>query len=227
MTLHAPVLASLSGGVGRWLHHLHGPVVYLVVGLLVFAEAGFLLGFVVPGETAALIGGALAGLHNVNLVTMVVVVVVAAVVGDSVGYEVGKWIGPWLMRRRPLRDNPGVAKATDLVVRFGGAAVFFGRWIALARAMVPGVTGMSGMRYRTFLVFNALGAFAWGVTFVLIGFAVGNSYARIASTIGTTSLIVVAVAVVGVVTASRVHRRRRHRSEEQELVEPPHQPGKE
>ena len=39
---------------------LHGWPAYTLVGLLVFAEAAVMLGFVFPGETAAILGGVLA-----------------------------------------------------------------------------------------------------------------------------------------------------------------------
>lgn len=204
-------LASITTAVDHWLRHFHGPVVYLLCALLVFAEAGFLLGFVVPGETAALAGGALAGLGHVDLVLMLVAVVAAAVVGDSVGYEVGRLLGPWLLRHRPLKDKEGVEKARHLVVRFGGPAVFVGRWVALARALVPGVAGMSGMAYRTFLPYNAVGGLVWGTTFVMIGYAAGQSYTTVASRIGAYALVVVGVVVVALVAVAVVRRRRRRR----------------
>jgi membrane protein DedA with SNARE-associated domain len=202
----------LLASIGSWIQHFHGPVAYIVCGALVFGEAAVLLGFVIPGETAALIGGFLASQHQVNLVVMLVVIIGCAIAGDSIGYEVGKYLGPWLLKRRLLRNNPGVRRGTELIARFGGPAVFLGRWIALARALVPGLTGMSGMRYRTFLTFNALGGIAWGTTFVLIGFAAGKSYAAVAKTIGTYSIGIVgglvAVILVFVVIRRRAERRR-------------------
>jgi membrane protein DedA with SNARE-associated domain len=206
----APAAVVLAG-VGSWLQHFHGPPAYLVCGLLVFGEAAVLLGFVIPGETAALVGGALASLHHVNLELMLIVVVGCAIAGDSVGYEVGKYLGPWLLERRPLRGHPGVARGEALLARYGGPAVFLGRWVALARALVPGLTGMSGMRYRTFLTFNAAGGIVWGTTYVMIGFAAGSSYAAVATTAGTYSLIVVGVAAVAVVAYVVIRRRRQHR----------------
>jgi membrane-associated protein len=188
------------------LEHFHGPWAYVVCGLLVFGEAAVLLGFVIPGETAALVGGVLASLHHVDLALMVVVVVVCAIVGDTVGFEVGKAFGPWLLERRPLRGQAGVRRGQDLLARRGGPAVFLGRWVALARAMVPGLAGMSGMRYRTFLAYNALGGFVWGTTFVMIGYVAGASYAKVAKTIGEYSLVGVAVVVIAVVVVVRGQR---------------------
>jgi membrane protein DedA with SNARE-associated domain len=201
----------LLASIGSWLQHFSGPVAYVVCGLLVFGEAAILLGFVIPGETAALIGGFLASLHHVNLIAMLIVVAACAIVGDSVGYEVGKHLGPWLLEHRPLRSYPGVRRGQELIGRFGGPAVFLGRWVALARALVPGMSGMSGMRYRTFLAYNALGGIAWGSTFVLIGFVAGRSYAAVARTVGTYSLVIVGAVVVAVVVYVTLRRRRERR----------------
>lgn len=197
--------------MGSWLQHFHGPLAYVVCGLLVFGEASVLLGFVIPGETAALIGGVLASLHHVNLALMLVVIVVCAIVGDSVGYEIGKLIGPWLVEHRPLRNYPGVRRGEDLLARRGGPAVFLGRWVALARALVPGLAGMSGMRYRTFLIYNAVGGTVWGITFVLIGYGAGTSYTAVARTVGIYSLVVLGVVVAAVVLYIALRRRSEHR----------------
>lgn len=202
------ILASIASAVGNWLRHFHGPLAYVLCGLLVFAEAAFLFGFVVPGETAALVGGALAALHDVNLVVMLGVVIGGAIIGDSVGYEVGRIFGPWLLSHRPLTGRPGVIRARDLVARYGGPAVFLGRWIALARAVVPGVTGMSSVPYRVFLLYNAVGGLLWGTTFVMIGFAAGKSYERLASTFGTVALVVVGVLVMAAVVLGVIRHRR-------------------
>jgi membrane-associated protein len=193
------------------LEHFHGPLAYVLCGLLVFGEAAVLLGFIIPGETAALIGGVLASLHHVDLVLMLVVIVVCAIVGDSVGFEVGKLLGPWLIEHRPLRGQAGVRRGQDLLARKGGPAVFLGRWLALARALVPGLAGMSGMRYRTFLTYNAVGGIVWGTTFVLIGYGAGTSYAAVAKTVGTYSLAILAAVIVSVVAYVLVRRRHDHR----------------
>lgn len=206
------MLASVS----TWLQHFHGPTAYVLCGALVFGEAAVLLGFVIPGETAALVGGALASFGGINLPLMLAVIVVCAIAGDSTGYVVGKLLGPWLLDLRPLRSHVGVHKAQQLIARFGGPAVFLGRWVAVARALVPGLSGMSEMRYRTFLLFNALGGIVWGTTYVMVGYVAGRSYGAVATRIGTYALIVVAAIVVAVVVRV-VFRRRRERRERASL----------
>ncbi|HZU80805.1 MAG TPA: DedA family protein [Acidimicrobiales bacterium] len=202
----------MLASVTTWLQHFHGPSAYLLCGALVFAEAGILLGFVIPGETAALVGGALASFGHVNLVVMLVVIIGCAIAGDSTGYEVGKWLGPWLLQRRPLKGSARVRKAEELIRRYGGPAVLLGRWVALARALVPGISGMSGMAYRTFLTFNAIGGILWGTTFVMIGYAAGASYQQVARTVGIYALIGVGALIVVFVVVRKVHEHRRLRA---------------
>jgi membrane protein DedA with SNARE-associated domain len=210
---HLPVAsstASITGSVTRWLLHFHGPAAYALVGALVFAEAALLVGFFLPGETAAVIGGVLAGAGSVNLEVMMTVVVLSAIIGDSVGYVVGRTAGPWLLERRPVRGSTAVARTTSLVEHRGGSAVFIGRFVTFARAVVPGLAGMSGLRYRTFLTFNVLGGLLWGVGYTVLGYVVGRSFARIVSDLSTASFVAVAVAglVVTAYVVSRRHGRR-------------------
>ncbi len=203
--------ADSPGGLSGWLLHFHGPAAYALIGFFVFAEAALMVGFFIPGETAAVIGGVLAGLGRVNLETVMAVVVVCAIVGDSVGFEVGKRSGPWLLDRRPLKGRAGIRRTMGMLERYGGPAVFLGRFVAFARALIPALAGMSGLRYRVFLFYNALGGLIWGVGYTLLGFIVGVSFQRILSTAGVWSIAVVGGVVVLAVTAQLIRKRRSRR----------------
>src|SRR5580704_8496429 len=129
----------MVASIKSWLLHLHGPLVYVVVGLLVFFEVAIVVGFFVPGEIATIIGGVIASQHDANVVLMIVVVVAAATVGNVVGYDVGRLIGPWLFSRRPLTGHAGVERAQALVARRGAPAVIAGRFVVVVRAVLPGL----------------------------------------------------------------------------------------
>jgi membrane protein DedA with SNARE-associated domain len=223
VAVHPLLLVAVSGtapkpgGVSGWLLHFSGPPAYALVGFLAFAEAALMVGFFVPGETAVVIGGVLAGLHQVNLGVMIAVVVACAIFGDSVGFEVGKHAGPWLLGRRPLKGNVGVRRTMGMLERYGGPAVFLGRFVAFARAIIPALAGMSGLRYRVFLFYNALGGLVWGVGYTLLGFAVGLSFQRILGRVGLWSVAVVGALVVAAVAVRLVQKRRERRRPSTEL----------
>jgi membrane-associated protein len=185
---------------------LHGWQAYTLVGLLVFAEAAVMLGFVFPGETAAILGGVLASKGGVDLAGIVTVVVLCAIAGDSVGYAVGARWGPALLQLGPLRKRQkGVQAALDQLNRRGPVAVFVARFSAFLRAVVPGLAGMSTMRYRVFLGANALGGLCWGVLYCLLGYFVG---VRVEKATGIASDVVLGLIVVVIVVLVVRHRRK-------------------
>ncbi|MFC7428362.1 DedA family protein [Nocardia tengchongensis] len=191
--------------------------VYLVVTLLVFAEDAIFVGFVIPGETAAVLGGVAASQGHVQLWLMIVLVVAAAILGDSVGYEVGKVVGPKLLQASILDRHRGrLDGAQDYLARRGGWAVFLGRFTAFFRAMMPALAGTSRMPYRRFLIFNAVGGIVWGAIFVVLGFVAGQSYEAVAKTVGRDLAFGAAAVVVLALIVWKLRERRRERSFEAE-----------
>lgn len=189
--------------------------VYLVVTSLVFAEDAIFVGFVIPGETAAVLGGVAASQHHVLLWLMIVLVVLAAIVGDTVGYEVGKHYGVRLLNLSMLRKHRGrLDDARVTLARRGGWAVFLGRFTAFFRAVMPALAGLSHMPYRRFLAYNALGGVVWGPTFVVLGFVAGKSYETVAKEVGRGMAIAVAVVVALGVVIWRIRESRKEKAAE-------------
>ena len=199
----------MSGFVDR-LTGLPAGWVYVVVAALVFAEDALFIGFLLPGETAAILGGVTASTHHTNLAAMIAVVVAAAILGDSAGYTIGHRYGVRVLDAEPLaRRRERVDRARAFLARRGGPAVFLGRFVAFLRATMPFLAGTAHMRYRTFLVFNAAGGVAWGVAVVLLGYVAGLSYQMVAARFGeATAIAVAAIAIVALVVV-RIRRRRR------------------
>jgi membrane-associated protein len=186
--------------------------VYLTVALIVFGEDAIVVGFLLPGQTAAILGGVSAGRGNANLAVIVIVVVVAAVVGDSTGFGIGRRYGTRLLTAGPLaRRREKVNSVRSALARRGGPAVFAARFIAFGRAVMPFAAGASRMRFRTFLAFNVSAAVVWGVGVVLLGYFAGASYGRIERLFGQAAAVTVAVAVIVVLIMWQVRRRRRAR----------------
>jgi membrane-associated protein len=200
----------MSGLVDRILG-LPGWLVLLITGLVVFAEDAIFVGFVIPGESVALLAGAAAKLGHVSLIGVLTVVIVAAIVGDTVGYEIGRHVGPRVLQLRILhKHHKRLDDAQDFLARRGGSAVFLGRWVAFLRAVMPALAGTARMHYPKFLAFNAAGGIAWGATVVLLGYAAGASYAQVEKTFGRdAAFVVLALLIVAVV----IWRVRKHRAD--------------
>ncbi len=90
--------------------------------------------------------------------------------------------------------------------------MFVARFTAFLRAVVPGLAGMSDMHYRVFLPANAAGGVVWGTAFCLLGYFVGNAYARLESISSLASDILLGLMVVLIVVLF-VRGRRKERAE--------------
>jgi len=188
---------------------VNGAVVYAVVALLVFAEDALFIGFVLPGETAAVLGGVDASRGHVQLWIMIPVAVAAAITGDTVGYEIGRHLGSRVLRWRRLgrlRDRLG--RAQGFLARRGGLAVFLGRFVAFFRAVMPFLAGSARMPYPRFLAYNAAGGIVWGTGFVLLGYLAGNSYKAVERAVGRGAALAVLALVLLALLAWRLRRHR-------------------
>jgi membrane protein DedA with SNARE-associated domain len=207
---------------------LHGWEAYALVGLLVFAEASILVGFIFPGEIAVILGGVLANRDHINIVELVVVVVACAIAGDSTGYLVGQKFGRRLLETGLLRKRRSLLeRILEQLNRRGSIAVFMSRFTAFLRAVTPGLAGISDMPYRTFFPANVAGGVVWGVAFCLLGYFVGNAYRRVESASGVASDILLGLLAV-LIMVLVIRRRRRDRAQLAEAAaasETPPDPG--
>lgn len=206
-------MRSIGEAVGVWL--------YVIAGGLCFAEAAILVGMVLPGETALLVAGVFCNPRygNLNLGVMIVVGALCAIAGDSVGYEFGRKFGPSLRRSRLGQwvGEPRWKTVDGFIHRWGGRAVFLGRLTALLRALMPSMAGMSGLRYPTFLMWNALGGLIWAPGCVLLGYAFASALDVVGKTLTWAPLGILAVVIIAAVMV-HLRRRKRERSAEQEYA---------
>jgi len=181
------------------LLHFGGLYAYLIIGLLCFGEAAILLGFVLPGETAVIVGGVLAERHQVYFAVMLAVVIVAAISGDSTGYLLGRLFGSKISKLR-FMQRPSIEKATIFLNRKGALAVFFGRFIAVFRTLIPGLSGMAKMEYKKFLAANILGGVIWASAYFVAGFLLGKSYEKVIHGASILSYILIAIFCAAIVS---------------------------
>lgn len=200
-------------GLVESILHVSPALALLVVFAVPALEASAFVGFVFPGEIAALLGGVLAFEGRVPLWAACAAAIAGAVVGDSVGYAVGRRWGSGLLARIPSRllKPDHVERASDVVNRLGGRAVVVGRFTAALRVLVPGMCGIARMPYRRFLLWNAVGGIAWAGGSVLLGYAAGRSWRTLHERFSQASLALLALVVV-VGAAVLLVRRRRSRA---------------
>lgn len=177
-------LIDLVSRLGQWS--------YLVIFLGATLESAAFLGVFVPGESLVLVAGFLSAQGMLDLDGVVFMAVIGAILGDNIGYELGRQLGrPWILHHgnRIGISAARLQRAQEVFSRHGGKAVFFGRFIGFARALVPFVAGFTRMPYRHFLCYNALGATLWSVGFILLGYVLGRGWRFAEHWMGRASVI--------------------------------------
>jgi len=180
----------------------------LLVFLLPALEASAFVGFIIPGEIGVILGGVLANQHKLALWAALVAGIAGAVIGDSVGYEVGRRSGDRLLEKIPNRllKQKHIDRTKDLVARNGGRAVFIGRFTTALRVLVPGFSGMARIAYLKFLAYNSAGGILWASGFVLLGYAAGSQYQRVAHNATLFGLGLLALIII-VLVAKKIRDR--------------------
>ncbi len=193
------LLEDLSRELGDWT--------YALVGVLAFLETGAFVGLVFPGETAVILGGAVAGQGETSIVITIAIV----------------WFCAWARRhdellhrhagsgasscsatgRRCGSPTSASSRSRGTSARHGGKTILIGRFIGLVRALAPFIAGSSGMLYRAFVPYSILGTGLWAAAFSLLGYVLAHSIdrprrspARARSCSGSSSRLIVAAVVI-------------------------------
>jgi membrane protein DedA with SNARE-associated domain len=143
---------------------------YLAMGAAVLAEN---LGLPVPGETAVFIAAGAAASGRLNVLVVWLVAVCAAIIGDNMGFALGHFGGkPLFLRFGPRLgvSNENYALTEKFFDRYGGPAVAVARFVPVVRVIAAITAGASGMKWKHFLPWQAVGACLWAAYAVIVGY---------------------------------------------------------
>lgn len=206
------VITSVAVALGPWS--------YLLVGVAAFLETGAFVGLIAPGETIVLVGGVVAGQGEISVVSLIGLVWLCSMLGDTASFFTGRRLGrDFLLRHGPRFriDRRRLEQVEDYFARHGGKTILIGRFVGLVRAVSPFVAGSSGLSYRRFLPFSALGCGLWSSLFTLLGFLFYRSFDRVSAIAGQATLAF-GVTVAIVVGAVYAYRRLRHEEQRARLA---------
>ena len=192
--------------ISEWIHHTADSLIahnlqiplFLLLIFFAFAEAALFVGFVLPGETALLIGGVLAHAGVWNVWVFLIAAIIGAITGDSVGYEIGKHLGPRIKENAFGRfvGEKRWKLAQAIFDRYNGGAIFFGRAQALLRALVPALAGMNKVPYRIFIKWNAAGGIVFSTIVVLLGYQFASSLATLEKYLRYWAIFFLAIVII-------------------------------
>ena len=95
-----------------------------------------------------------------------------------------------------------------LFARYGGAVVFFGRFVSILRAYAAFFAGTARMPWRQFIAYNAAGGVVWATLYGTAAYTLGKAIDAVSRPLAIGFLIAALVAIVAGVWIIRTNEER-------------------
>jgi membrane protein DedA with SNARE-associated domain len=197
---------------------------YLAVAGMIGVES---FGIPAPGQTIMVAAAIYAGAGRLNIVGVAAIAFVAAVMGDNIGYWIGVRGGRKVAHKygKYIFLTPDrLERAERFFARRGNRIVLVARFIDGIRQFNGVIAGITAMPWRTFLLYNALGAFLWVGWWTTIAYVLGTHLVEIFDHVHkykwwAIALVVVAVGAYACLHIRHIRRRRAREATQSEVVD--------
>ena len=183
---------------------------YIIVFAVVMIES---MGVPCPGETMLLFASAYAASSGVlSIYGVIAAAAGGAITGDSIGYWIGREGGRKLIRKYGkfvgLTDER-YAKAQGYLKEHGGKAVFFGRFVSIARTWIAVLVGAHHLNYFQFLLYNVLGGIVWATLYGTLGYAFGSNLPLLEKWVKRAGITITLIAIGVVIYLLYLRKKRK------------------
>lgn len=176
--------------------------------LVVYAESGLLIGFVLPGDSLLFTAGYMVNQEilrlfgqPLNIHLFVAAIALMAILGDSTGYAFGHKVGRKLFLKPNSRffKKKYLEQAEQFYQKHGSLTIVLARFVPIVRTFAPIVAGASKMHYNTFLLFNIVGGALWAAIFTYLGYFAGAILTGAGVNIEVAAIIIILISVAPMV----------------------------
>jgi len=148
----------------------HAGLAYLTLFLAALLEAVPIAGSVIPGTTIILALSALIPGGELQLQWVLAAAILGALLGDGSAFWIGHRSQREILTAWPFSNYPRlVAQSEAFFHRFGTLAIFFARFVAPIRAVVPITAGALDIPPARFYAVNIPAVVLWACAHVLPG----------------------------------------------------------
>jgi membrane protein DedA with SNARE-associated domain len=171
------IIAAMPEHLPGVLHSLEPPLdqfgYVAVVGLVLIED----FGVPVPGETVLILAAVYAGAGRLNIGLVALLGFCGALLGDNIGFAIGHFGGRRLVERYGsyvFLTPERLDKATGFFDHHGGKIIVVTRFVEGLRQANGIIAGTTGMHWRRFVLFNAIGAALWVAVWTSVGYFSGS-----------------------------------------------------
>ncbi|HVH71204.1 MAG TPA: VTT domain-containing protein [Candidatus Dormibacteraeota bacterium] len=157
------------------IHHGH----VVLFGWVLVEQAGV----PIPAMPLLLAAGALAGTGRLSFFASLFFAVLGALTSDSVWFQLGRHKGIKILQllcRISLEPDSCVRRTEGIFSKQGARSLLVAKFLPGLGLVTPPLAGIFRMRFRSFLLFDAIGSMLWAGTFLGVGYAFAGEIERVA-----------------------------------------------
>ena len=166
-------------------------------GVIAIAAVGVPL----PVTLVLVAAGSFVELGEMKLWEVIVIGSSAAIIGDQLGFAIGRWGGHRIANRIRKRKNGAaqIARAQAFAERWGGAGIFFSRWLVTPLGPWLNLTsGMTNYPWQRFFIWDVLGETLWVILYVLLGKFFSRSVQALVEVLGNLAWVLVGLSLAAI-----------------------------
>jgi membrane-associated protein len=152
---------------------------YIILFLIIYSETGLLFLPFLPGDGLLFSAGVISASTALNIVWLVPILILAAILGNLTNYAVGAYFGINLQKSKS-RFVTGhlmryIIQTRHFYDKHGGKSIVIGRFFPVIRTYIPFLAGISGFKYKIFVVYTIIGSVLWVPFFTITGYLIGEN----------------------------------------------------
>jgi membrane protein DedA with SNARE-associated domain len=177
-----------------WVEHLLAEYGYLAIFLLLCAG---IVGPLIPDETILVLAGILIRRHTLSALPAALCACAGSLCGITVSYELGRRGVVYALRKLA---GSHMQQAHDWFEKYGRWTLFFGYFLAGVRHFTALIAGSTELPYKEFAAFAYPGGVIWVLTFLGVGYFLGDQWPRLEHLVHNGALAAtVVLGVAGIV----------------------------
>jgi len=172
------------------------------------------LGVPIPAMPLLLAAGALAGTGHLSFFAALLFAVLGALTSDSVWFQLGRHKGIKVLQllcRISLEPDSCVRRTEGIFSKQGARSLLVAKFLPGLGLVTPPLAGIFRMRFRRFLLFDAIGSTLWAGAFLALGYIFAGQIERVAANLASLGgwLLVLAVGALAAYIAFKFIARQR------------------
>ena len=169
----------------------------LLFGVILVAAVGVPF----PVSLTLVAAGSFAKQGEMSLLPVMVAASLAAILGDQIGYGLSRWGGRRFINQvtRRLGGVTKIKEAEALSKRWGGAGIFFSRWLITGLGPWLNITsGIADYPWQRFIFWDVLGEVLWVGLYVMLGYLFSDRVQYIAEILGNLAWALLALIIAAI-----------------------------